>query len=383
MPQAPGISPDANANWTDLIQVLQSHTGTWAREDQYSYDDDGQLQSASGAGVQVQFERDALGRTTAETVDASATQGFKHSVRHSYHALGHRQSSQYPHAPEVSWLTYGSGHVHQVLLGQEAVVDLSRDNLHRETGRELLGVNPKMLPITLTRSYDAMGRLSDMLVLPAKATPAQIIPGQPPQELNPDIPHLMDLSRHHRYNRIGQLDHIEHLRLHPPAQPWQPPQRQTHRSQRYGYDAQQRLEFEGVHSVSTNAQELGRERVQREQHWHYDRAGNRIHPDDTRYRPLERAAPGNRLHRSAQARYRHDAWGNVVQIDHTAGPHKGQQVRLAYDGEHRLLASERIQTGTDGQRHSVLTCYHYDPMSRRVGKQHLKIPPTSEYLSPP
>jgi RHS repeat-associated protein len=61
-----------------------------------------------------------------------------------------------------------------------------------------------------------------------------------------------------------------------------------------------------------------------------------------------------------------------VQIDHTAGPHKGRQVRLAYDGEHRLLASERIQTNTDGQRHSVLTRYHYDPMSRRVGKQHLK-----------
>jgi RHS repeat-associated protein len=47
-------------------------------------------------------------------------------------------------------------------------------------------------------------------------------------------------------------------------------------------------------------------------------------------------------------------------------------VRLAYDGEHRLLASERIQTGTDGQPHSELTRYHYDPMSRRVGKQHLR-----------
>jgi YD repeat-containing protein len=179
---------------------------------------------------------------------------------------------------------------------------------------------------------------------------------------------LQKFSRHHHYNRIGQLDHIEHLRLYPPAQPWQPPQRQTHRSQRYTYDAQHRLEFEGVHSVNGD----GRERVQREQHWHYDTAGNRIHPDDTRYRPLERAAPGNRLHRSAHARYRHDAWGNVVQIDHTAGPQKGQQVRLAYDGEHRLLASERIQTNTDGQRHSVFTRYHYDPMSRRVGKQHLR-----------
>jgi YD repeat-containing protein len=105
---------------------------------------------------------------------------------------------------------------------------------------------------------------------------------------------------------------------------------------------------------------------------HHHTAGNRIHPDDTRDRPLERAAPGNRLHRSAHARYRHDAWGNVVQIDHTAGQLKGQQVRLAYDGEHRLLASERIQTNTDGQRHSVLTRYHYDPMSRRVGKQHLR-----------
>jgi RHS repeat-associated protein len=67
-----------------------------------------------------------------------------------------------------------------------------------------------------------------------------------------------------------------------------------------------------------------------------------------------------------------------VQIDHTAGPQKGQQVRLAYDGEHRLLASERIQTGTDGQRHSVLTCYHYDPLSRRMGKQHLKRIPQGE-----
>jgi RHS repeat-associated protein len=176
------------------------------------------------------------------------------------------------------------------------------------------------------------------------------------------------LSRHHQYNRIGQLDNIEQLRLHPPAQPWQPPQRQAHRSQRYGYNAQQRLTSEAVHSHQDDGRTIG----QGEQHWHYDNAGNRIHPDDTRYRPLERAAPGNRLHRSAHARYRHDAWGNVVQIDHTAGQLKGQQVRLAYDGEHRLLVSERIQTGTDGQRHSVLTRYHYDPMSRRVGKQHLQ-----------
>jgi RHS repeat-associated protein len=246
--------------------------------------------------------------------------------------------------------------------------------LHRETGRELLGIHPKMPAITLQRSYDAMGRLQDLLVLPAKGSPGQSITGQPPEEHKPEIPQLMDLSRHHHYNRIGQLEHIEQLRLHPAAQPWHPPQRQAHRSQRYTYDAQQRLEFEGVHSVAA----YGRDRLEREQHWHYDSAGNRIHPDDTRYRPLERAAPGNRLHRSAHARYRHDAWGNVVQIDHTAGPHKGRQVRLAYDGEHRLLASERIQTNTDGQRHSVLTRYHYDPMSRRVGKQHLKRIPKGE-----
>jgi YD repeat-containing protein len=103
--QLPSAPWPLTADWRELAQVMQGHSGAWTREEHYSYDDDGQLQSASGMGLQVQFERDALGRTTAETVDASATQGFKHTVRHSYHALGHRQSSQYPHAPEVSWLT--------------------------------------------------------------------------------------------------------------------------------------------------------------------------------------------------------------------------------------------------------------------------------------
>lgn len=80
----------------------------------------------------VDLQRDALGRTTGEVqtlycVPEADTSGahklalateFEHRIHHRLGALGERQTSELQGIGQLDWLTYGSGHVHGVLLNQ-------------------------------------------------------------------------------------------------------------------------------------------------------------------------------------------------------------------------------------------------------------------------
>jgi uncharacterized protein RhaS with RHS repeats len=88
---------------------------------------------------------------------------FRGTLTHSYDALGNRISSQLPslgQAGNLAWHTYGSGHVHGVSLDGQDLVHFERDKLHRETERRFgaLG-NPLANPLSLTRQFDAVGRM--------------------------------------------------------------------------------------------------------------------------------------------------------------------------------------------------------------------------------
>ncbi|WP_257139683.1 RHS repeat domain-containing protein [Burkholderia sp. MSMB1826] len=72
-------------------------------------------------------------------------------LAHTYDELGNRISTTVSGEQTIDWLHYGSGHVHQIRVGDAAIADIERDDLHRE----VLRTQGKL---TSQFGYDAVGR---------------------------------------------------------------------------------------------------------------------------------------------------------------------------------------------------------------------------------
>lgn len=354
-------------------------------------------------GSRVDLERDALGRTTGEvqtlyrspaSADAQTknTGGepaieFEHRIHHRLGALGQREASELQGIGQLDWLSYGTGHVHGVLLNQTPLLALERDKLHREVGRTLHllpnGIEQAQSPIAQTRQMDPLGRLLQQRWqgLPGQAS------GQGAAAHAPLIGGLQ--QRRYTYDSLGQLVGI---------------QTPTH-ADAYQYDVRQRLT--GQRSASAQGEHQER--------WRLDPAGNRLpeqapgkHPEgktaaganwtaqvqqnlhDTRFNLLQpQHSPDspaaqeverwrdNRIGWSQGAydegatHYRYDDWGNRTEARNA----DGSTTHLRYDSLHQLRQVEQI----DAQgRVQVCTTYRYDAFGRRVSKTHQKAGKASE-----
>lgn len=351
----------------------------------------------------VDLQRDALGRTTGDVQTlyrlldslnsganktALATE-FEHRIHHRLGALGERQASELQGIGQLDWLTYGSGHVHGVLLNQTPLLALERDKLHREVGRSLhllqdsadLHQQQKLNLITQTRQLDPLGRLLHQRW--------QGLPGQAsaPQSAAPLIGGLQ--QRRYTYDSLGQL-----IGIQTPTE-----------ANAYQYDNRQRL----VGHTQASAQEGHQHR------WRLDPAGNRLNsaPEgkpagatatpaanwsaqvqqnlhDPRFNLLQPAQnPDNPAGQNVErwrdnrigwsrgqsqdgsigdeetTHYRYDSWGNRTHALHA----DGSTTHLHYDSLHQL--QQVIQTDAQGQVQSH-TAYRYDPFGRRVSKTHQK-----------
>ncbi|RRH78349.1 hypothetical protein EH244_32325, partial [Variovorax beijingensis] len=56
--------------------------------------------------------------------------------QHGYDELNQRIASVRPDGHVTQWLTYGSGHVHGLLVDGQDILGFERDDLHREIGRD-------------------------------------------------------------------------------------------------------------------------------------------------------------------------------------------------------------------------------------------------------
>ncbi|NHZ42162.1 hypothetical protein [Massilia aquatica] len=90
----------------------------------FSYDAGGRLTSDDGAEGQVGYELDELDNVTSLSL---------------------------PHGQRIDTLSYGSGHVHQIRLGEHVISDLERDELHREIAHTQGSLVQKL-------GYDRLGR---------------------------------------------------------------------------------------------------------------------------------------------------------------------------------------------------------------------------------
>jgi RHS repeat-associated protein len=418
----------------EIPAVVQNESTIFPEQTQhFIYDKAGRLLEARCNKTSVQFKRDSLGRLVEEKlvhedtnpytapIAAQHVAQFNHQLTHTYDALGVREASRLPRVGEISYLHYGSGHLHQVAHNQIALVDFERDALHRETLRRLSGLQPAGgepdgqthqddTSITLHRSFDPMGRLlrlsSHSVAEVMGRSRAHSINTVEPLVGGPAAPTITDLSRDYSYDPIGQL-----IAIGQNTQQFAGLNAPKPKTTRYQYDAANRL----VAAQYTDGQI---------QTWHFDPAGNRL-PDaipaaqaTAHYSPgggnggngtlgdswLTRAAPAtppaaqnrywadNRVHQATSEvngqkqnqTIEYDAWGNIRRMHTTSGPNKGQTLDLLYDGVHQLRASQLfepepipvgaptvmnpLQGDSQGPGKTTTTFYDYDPLGRRVSK---------------
>ncbi|WP_122452198.1 RHS repeat-associated core domain-containing protein, partial [Escherichia coli] len=238
---------------------------------------------------------------------------WQHETRHAYNAQGLANRCIPDSVPAVEWLTYGSGWLSGMKLGDTPLVDFTRDRLHRETLRSFGRYE-------LTTAYTPAGQLQS-------------------QHLN-----SLQYDRDYTWNDNGEL-----IRISSPRQ-----------TRSYSYSDTGRLT--GVHTTAANLDI----RIP----YATDPAGNRLpdpelHPDS----PLS-AWPDNRIARDAHYLYRYDRHGRLTEKtdlipEGVIRTDDERTHRYHYDSRHRLVHYTRTQYAEP----LVESRYLYDPLGRRVAKR--------------
>ncbi|MFN4121408.1 RHS repeat-associated core domain-containing protein [Acidovorax sp.] len=351
----------ANSPWLQSLQVQHLHNRS-----------------------RVDLQRDALGRTTGEVQTlhrpGTSTIEFEHRIHHRLGALGERQTSELQGIGQLDWLTYGSGHVHGVLLNQTPLLALERDKLHREVGRSLhllqngADHHQHQPLITQTRQLDPLGRLLHQrwqgLPGPASAPPSA-------------APLIGDLQqRRYTYDSLGQLIGIQ---TPTEANVYQYDDRQrligqTHASAQGEHQHRWRLDPAGNRLTSAPAGKPAGATATPGANWSaqvqqnlHDPRFNLLQPEQDPDSPagqnVERWRDNrigwNNDERGRTTHYRYDSWGNRTQALHS----DGSITQLHYDSLHQLR--QVVQVDAQGKAQSNTT-YRYDAFGRRVSKTHEK-----------
>ncbi|KVN23049.1 sugar-binding protein [Burkholderia stagnalis] len=291
-------------------------------EERFAYDALGRLVDARNACSRVQHFFDLAGNLVREH-HAYDLFGVQRSYvwHHTYDELGVRIGTVRPDGHKIDWLTYGSGHVHGMVLDGEARVHFERDDLHREIHRSYAS------KLEQRTEYDSAGRLQRH-TLRRENAPAPLS------------------ARHYRYDAAGQLMHVE--------------------------DSRQGLFDYRYDPVGQLIESIGHGGTER---FAFDPASNLIDAGSPEHaRTLTPASPGrsdstlppqvprvlgNLLREYSGAHFRYDSHGNVIE-KRTPG---GVQ-RFEWDAFNRL-ARARIETAT----RQTDARYFYDAAGRRIAKE--------------
>ncbi|EPB3526099.1 RHS repeat-associated core domain-containing protein [Escherichia coli] len=267
--------------------------------------------------VTVHYGYDSKGRLASEHLTVHHPQTnellWQHETRHAYNAQGLANRCIPDSLPAVEWLTYGSGWLSGMKLGDTPLVEYTRDRLHRETLRSFGRYE-------LTTAYTPAGQLQS-------------------QHLNSLLS-----DRDYTWNDNGEL-----IRISSPRQ-----------TRSYSYSTTGRLT--GVHTTAANLDI----RIP----YTTDPAGNRLpdpelHPDSALS-----MWPDNRIARDAHYLYRYDRHGRLTEKtdlipEGVIRTDDERTHRYHYDSQHRLVHYTRTQYAEP----LVESRYLYDPLGRRVAKR--------------
>jgi RHS repeat-associated protein len=264
----------------------------------------------------VAFQYDKAGRLIKEKTQDG-------SVGYELDELGNLTALNLPHEQRINWLTYGSGHVHQIRCGEDIITDIERDDIHREVQRT-------QGQLTLGLGYDALGRKTWQSAVQA-ATNGPSMPG----------PAEGKLWRTYRYSAEGELAEQSD---------------NTRGALQFQYDpAGQLLKRTSANTAAdsrTNAEQFA-----------WDAAGNLL--DDIQRKSAGRVE-GNRLTMWQDTRFEYDPWGNLK----TKRKVSKQTQHFTFDADNRL-----VKVRTESPRGAEETTFEYDALGRRIGKtdKHIEV----------
>ncbi|RUR67693.1 RHS repeat protein [Variovorax guangxiensis] len=276
------------------------------QSERFAYDRNGRLLEATNSDARLQWFYDPAGNLTREHhhyLERKRTAVWQHR----YDELNHRVATVRPDGHVTQWLTYGSGHVHGLMIDGQDILGFERDDLHREIARE------QGNGLSQRQKYDPAGRLLEQHI-------SRTRPGA--------IESTTGIQRRYTYDKAGQLVTIGDSRRG---------------SLNYRYDPVGRL-------LEANSR-LGRETFA------FDPAGNVVDAPLAN-EPLRHPAGkllDNLLKNYAGTSYRYDERGNM-----TERVRNGWRTVFAWDGFNRMTAA------TD---HSgITTTFSYDALGRRLSK---------------
>ncbi|WP_390347993.1 RHS repeat-associated core domain-containing protein [Variovorax boronicumulans] len=296
--------------------------------DSYAYDGNGQLIDARNPHIHLQWFPDAAGNVRTEHHHYLINEEGKPSSQpmtavwqHRYDELGNRIQTTRPDGHTTTWLTYGSGHVHGLMLDDMEALQIERDDLHREVKRTQAN------EVAQEQHYDPAGRLKAQVLSRVEKL------GQSRGSSSPSAPNAsaLGIQRKYSYDRAGQLTDIGDSRRG---------------SLSYRYDPVGRL-------LQAQSQ-LGTETFA------FDPASNILDP----MTPVAKEAGtihnipailNNLVKDYAGTHFEYDSRGNMVQR-----LHNGQRTHFRWDAFGRL---------TEARTQDTRTSFLYDPLGRRIAKR--------------
>lgn len=298
----------------------------------FVYDGNGRLIEATNDGAKLQWFYDGAGNLVREH-QHYLDDGHTAVWQHGYNELNQRIATIRPDGHVVQWLTYGSGHVHGLLIDGQDILGFERDDLHREIGRD------QGNGLHQGSKYNAVGRLLEQQISYTKSGTTASVPGAD------GAMSTLNIRRSYQYDKAGQLIAIGDSRRG---------------SLSYRYDPVGRL-------LEANSR-LGRETFA------FDPAGNIGNPADAkpdvqaagrittrvavRLDPEGRSIAGrlmdNLLKDYAGTHYKWDARGNLIERSRN-----GEKTIFTWDGYNRMRSAE-----TFGET----TSFRYDALGRRITK---------------
>ena len=311
---------------------------------QFMYDQMGQLIQAQNAYSKNQYFYDRTGNLIKEVQEITrlgeSDPENKYIKRyiwyHEYDVLGNRTITIRPDGQRIDYLTYGSGHIHGMLLNQQPLVDFERDDIHREVSRTFAN------KIEHKYTFDKQGYFKQFDLK---------------GEYNAQSKQQISNGKEYRYNKQGLISEIFD---------------QNRGKQAYEYDLVGRL----IHSKN----------IDYDEHFQYDSANNLLDPLNSSIKATENYAGnydlqgkfrdkitetdylnqidkktglpkimGNLTQKFNGSQYRYDQRGNLIQkSDHTGV--------TSYEWNDLNQLTKLITA-------KGITYYRYDTFGRRIYKQ--------------
>jgi RHS repeat-associated protein len=328
-----------------LVAVASPHSQL-----RYLYDAGGQLLEERSAS---RLEPDPEFATRAAPWPTSLPDSRAFVLRHAYDELGNRMQTILPNGRKVDTLRYGSGHWHGTQWQGTALLDLERDQLHRERVRELgQGHGQNSERMTLHSNYDPQSRLSFISL------------GRGMQQLR---------RRQYHYDSTGNLTDITDSKQGYLAYRYDPLGQlmsavQPGLAETFSFDpAGNLLDPEAVPGVATSAPPAqngahGRELQDQPAPSIWQGPDRRLDRD----RPRLSRVTHNLLQSYVGIQYEYDIQGNTVlkRVRYTGSVDGAGELKLEYDDENRLITARK-----DRHQARMLAEYRYDAFNRRIAKR--------------